>query len=194
MDKQPKARCDAVLKNLPEDRQREIVELLDKEGYKATRAHLIEDGLKTSLGSLSEFYSWWHWREQYQELEEDTQTVMSLLSQQRPDLKQEELEQYGSIYFQTQAVKKRDPKTFLRFATARHKAAMDKLNYKLKEVQIGQKDKDQSLAERKYQRETCALFFKWWEDMRVKQVMSGPESNEDKTEKLGQILFGENWQ
>jgi hypothetical protein len=51
------------------------------------------------------------------------------------------------------------------------------------------------LAREKFQRDTCALFLKWHDDQRVKDLMSNTGlDNDEKTEALGQMIFGGLWQ
>ncbi len=49
------------------------------------------------------------------------------------------------------------------------------------------------LEEKKFQRLTCELFLKWYGDKKVKDIIAGDDSNDSKTEQLGQRLFGEDW-
>lgn len=46
----------------------------------------------------------------------------------------------------------------------------------------------------RFQRETCGLFLKWAEDQRAKDIANGSDSNASKIERLGQLMFGEEWQ
>jgi hypothetical protein len=51
-----------------------------------------------------------------------------------------------------------------------------------------------NLAERKFQRQTCELFQKWHADQRAIDVVENPGLSADqKTDMLGQIMFGEDW-
>ena len=46
----------------------------------------------------------------------------------------------------------------------------------------------------KFQRDTCVLFRKWYADENVRAIMSDPEATDDqRTERLGQRMFGEDW-
>jgi hypothetical protein len=58
---------------------------------------------------------------------------------------------------------------------------------------LEQKDKDLALAEKKFQRETCSLFIKWCEDQRALEAATGTGDNSAKIERLGQLMFGEDW-
>lgn len=51
-----------------------------------------------------------------------------------------------------------------------------------------------NLAERKFQRQTCELFLKWYADKRAVDVVENTGlSSDQKTDLLGQIMFGEDW-
>ena len=49
------------------------------------------------------------------------------------------------------------------------------------------------LTRQKFQRETAALFVKWFADEEAKKILSSNAPTADKTERLGQRLFGELW-
>lgn len=50
-----------------------------------------------------------------------------------------------------------------------------------------------SLDQERFKRETCELFLKWSADQRAKEIAGGQASNADKIEQLGQLMFGEEW-
>jgi ribonuclease D len=64
---------------------------------------------------------------------------------------------------------------------------------RLARERLDQTGEELKLAQEKFQRETLALFLKWHEDKRVKEIISGDDSNDTKTEQLGQTIFGEDW-
>ena len=50
------------------------------------------------------------------------------------------------------------------------------------------------LARKKFQRDTCDLFVKWFADKRAQDVAADPALSPDqKTELLGKVMFGEDW-
>jgi hypothetical protein len=193
MDKQPKPRCDSVLKTLPPERQREVIELLIEKGMRGTKAHLAEDGLITSLGALSEFYSWWQLREQFKEHGQRADTLMDLLRKEAPELSEEKVLEYGNAFFQAQAIETKDAKTFLKFASARHKGKMDVLKFNQGEKKIAQKDREIEIEVRKTRRKDVVEFVKWYADQRARDILAGADSSDEKTERLGELIFGENW-
>ena len=59
---------------------------------------------------------------------------------------------------------------------------------------IGLKRKEIALDEKRFQRTTCELFIKWYDDKKVKEVVESRATNSEKIEKLGQAIFGEDWE
>lgn len=58
---------------------------------------------------------------------------------------------------------------------------------------LDQTGEELKLAQEKFQRESLALFVRWHEDKRVRDILSGEDSNDAKTEQLGQTIFGDDW-
>ena len=72
--------------------------------------------------------------------------------------------------------------------TKLQKLEIDRQNVELKRRQL-------DLAREKFQRDTCALFLKWYDDQRVKDLMANTGlDNDAKTEALGQMIFGGLWE
>jgi hypothetical protein len=69
---------------------------------------------------------------------------------------------------------------------ARGKMSLEKEKLKRKDQQI-------ALEQKKFQRTTCELFLKWREDKRAEEAVLGEGTNTEKIEKLGQLMFGEDW-
>lgn len=69
----------------------------------------------------------------------------------------------------------------------------------VKKVSLDQQKVEQAaahldLSQKKFQRETAALFLKWYHDKRATEVIQDNGiSTDQKTEILGQIMFGEDW-
>lgn len=55
------------------------------------------------------------------------------------------------------------------------------------------KEAEQALNEKKFQRDTCELFLKWTEDERAKAIAAGAQSNGEKIQQLGKLMFGEDF-
>jgi hypothetical protein len=64
----------------------------------------------------------------------------------------------------------------------------------LAEKKIDLAAEDLELRQRRFQRDTLELFQKWWKDERANSVMGDDSiSTDEKTEILGNIIFGEDW-
>lgn len=104
---------------LSEERQAEIIALMKKKSRDAVLKHLADDGFKTSGGALSEFWSWWHLREQYTQSQQDVQTFLENLSKEEPTLPEEQLFKYGQQLFGILAVKNESVKDWAKVQTLR---------------------------------------------------------------------------
>jgi hypothetical protein len=149
MSAQKKTRSDSILGTLPEDRQAEIAEHARSHSLADTVAWLASYGIRISRSSLSDWLSAWVLRTQFRIAEQDTLQFMELLQRRQPNMPESEMQSWASEYFQMQAIKKDDPETFLAFATARHKARMDDLKLKQKEVSLQHDERRIKLLEQK---------------------------------------------
>jgi hypothetical protein len=188
MSSEKKIRGDATLKLMPPDRQREIWEKLNApDGTLAkVRKWLIEDGIKVSLNTLSEFYSWYGLRLRFQQAEQETLTVQDLLRQAAPELPEEKVHAFGEAHFNIKAIRNDDEELYLAMRTAKHKGQMDKAKLALREREV-------SLKEKTWRRETCELFLEWFADARARDIAKSEEPDDGKVEKLGKLIFGEDW-
>jgi hypothetical protein len=101
-DKKPNPK--ARLKTLPEERQGEIIGMMRTRSHREARAELLKDGLETSEAALSEFWSWWHLRQRFNQVSQFSEQMVELLKQEEPTLSSEALEQYGQRVFQARAI------------------------------------------------------------------------------------------
>ena len=107
-----KPRSDSRLKNLPAEKQQSIIEALKAGTVAEVRDQLRRDGIRTTASSLSEFWHWWHLREQHRQNERDVQQMVDLLRQEQPDLSEERLFDYGQQLFSLLSIKSQDPKVW----------------------------------------------------------------------------------
>lgn len=142
-------RGDAKLKKLPEDRQRAIWEKLNAPGETLASVckWLAEDGVRVSRQTLSEFASWYSLKLTFEETEKDTLNFQEFVTQQMPELAQEKVTELGSVFFNLQAIKKRDPELFLAFQTAQHRAQMDHKRFEQRERELALAARKVSLLE-----------------------------------------------
>src|SRR5438128_9970022 len=103
-----KARSDSPLKNLSEERQAQVIEwcntpkkvaedgatVLCIGGHKHAKEQLAADGLKVSEGALSDFYSWWHLRRDFQRTDSLTRDFEELLKDKFPNADPKKIQEF----------------------------------------------------------------------------------------------------
>lgn len=181
-----KPRSDAKLKGLPEERQEAIAEYARDHSLADTVAWLKDDGLVTSTRAVSEFLSWFGLRRRFQVCEQDSLTLIDLLKEKRPQMDEAERESWASEFFQMQAIKMNDPETYLAFSSARFKGEMEKEKLRIKQEAL-------ELSKAKFQRETCGLFLEWAERKEAIEVARSGATHAEKIDRLGTLMFGEDW-
>ena len=70
---------------------------------------------------------------------------------------------------------------------------LEPLDRLLSREALREKSKERRLKEQKFMRETCSLFVKWAADKRASEIANSTATNADKIERLGQLMFGEDW-
>ena len=70
---------------------------------------------------------------------------------------------------------------------------LEKTKIEIKQKQLDQRDQVIDLAKKTFQRKSCELFLKWYEEKQAREVIEGRGSNSEKIDKLGQLMFGEDW-
>lgn len=193
MSQSKKARCDSSLKNLPEDRQSQIFEYAAEHGLVKCAAWLREDGLQTSKTAVGEFCSWRDLRLQLREDESTTDTVVEELKREVPNITDEQIDIFGQKTFSLLSIRRKDLDGFVKVRSARSKAVLEAEKLKLREKSESRLRESLELQKEKFQRETCALFLKWAADKKAKEIASGSATNAEKIEKLGELMFGEDW-
>jgi len=161
-----KPRADSHLKTLPPERQRTIIDALQTRKLAEVRADLRQDGIETSSAALSEFWAWWHLREQFQDAESSVQTLCKLLKDQRPDMPEEQLADYGQQVFSLLALKQQEPKEWAR---------IQKLRLLRQTLAIEQRKV--TLLEQKAEQADQA-----------EEIVSGPLSPEEKLRKMREVF------
>lgn len=170
MDTQPKPKSNALLKNLPEERQEQIYGWCNKAndvdaegdpiagtgGLAFAQAQLAEDGIKVSLTTLSEFARWYALRLTFQRAETQAQEVERMLRSEFPQATPEKIALAGQLVFTMQASNAGDAKTFVALeqlrlskTIAENVDKVQRAKLEQKDRQILQKDRDLSLAERR---------------------------------------------
>lgn len=171
-----KPRADSKLKTLPEERQAAIADYAREKTLKETRAWLKADGLETSEAALSGFLSWWALQQQLKQNENTVAQVLENLKQSDPNLSVAQLEQAGQMFFSALAIQTQDSLTWKRIQDSK--------------LKLGALE----LSRQKFQRDTVELFIKWAADKQAMELATSNAPTADKTEKLGQKIFGALWE
>ena len=145
MSTQPTPRADAVLKNLPKDRQHEIY-LRSTEGLDSQRSldaicgWLKDDGLKVSRRQLSEFLSWYADRLDLQESGDTLEGFEEFLRKQKPGWTADKIRDTAIQFFISQTVGKKDVNQFATVVTLDQNERFGRTKAKFKEREITLKE------------------------------------------------------
>jgi hypothetical protein len=156
------------------------------------RAQLKLDGCTVSTGRLSE---WWQARQS--ELLQDK--LLKQISTGANQVREVEKMLAKNPAPETETLIKLVRVLILKFSTeANMTPEMSELVFNmLKPVikwhEVQGKAEERSFNREKWQRETCELFIKWFADEEAKKILSSNVPTADKTERLGQRLFGDLW-
>jgi hypothetical protein len=170
-----KPRADSVLKTLPEERQAAIADYAREKTLKETRAWLKADGINTSEAALSGFLRWFGLQQQLKNNAATVEQLVAEFKSANPAAAPEMVQQVGQSFFTALALQQQDPQQWLWIQ------------------QTALKKEQLALDRSKFQRETCELFVKWVADKRASEIANSAASNADKIEKLGELMFGEDW-
>lgn len=146
-----KPRGDAKLKTLPDALQEELFQRLRRTSAVKVIAWLQEKhAVKTSAGSLSDFFSWYPrsgWLKQSAAFATDLEATIKKL----PELQitAEKAAQVAQVAFEIQAAQNRDPELFLALRKNAHDSATLRLNerkVKLLEAKAAQADQAREIS------------------------------------------------
>ena len=202
-----KSRSDSKLKQLPEDRQEQVIAWCNEKrtdtcsgGYAHAQEQLAADGIKVSLRALSEFYSWHSTLKFYEGAAERAEQQKALMLDFDP-ANVDRAEAFGDYCFLQESLAARDAKTYTTVRNVRltekglrGKAQIEKVKLKQADRRATQKDQEIALQTRKYQRDTCRLFVEWSENQQAKAALASGATNAEKIEALGMAMFGEDWE
>lgn len=160
---------------LPPEAQKELASELDRKTLADARAWLVEKhGVRMSPSALSRFYSWFHVTRTIQ----DSRDIASQIGAQLKalgggDLDDDRVNKVTQRAFELMALRQQDPKLFWNMRRLR------------------QKDTQLDLDRQRFQRDTCALFLRWYADRRAGEIAEGKGTNADKIGQLRQLMFGD---
>lgn len=164
------------MKTLPEERQAMIFDMLRGKTLAQACAELRADGLNTSAAALSEFFSWYSLKQDFARKQTLAEEFCRQIKAGDPDISEAKLFEHGQAVFALLALEEKDAKTWKRVQDVRHRRQII------------------ALEREKFQRETAELFLKWSEDRRAQEIVgAGGVSQSEKIERLGQLMFGDEW-
>lgn len=179
-----KPRGDAKLKTLSPEKQVQIIEWLNTGTKDAAKARIEREfGVHTNGASLTDFYDWWHIPRRLEKADRfTTKSVESLAANPALGLNKKQLAEAGQIIFELKAMEENDTESYVALRKLRQQE-------ELLEVNKGKLELD----EKRYQRETCELFLKWYADRKAQEIVGGQGDNKAKLDQLGKLMFGEEW-
>jgi hypothetical protein len=188
-----KPRKDAVLQNLPEERQDQIVkwlgtaEVKDADGnvtqpggLELAITQLAADGIRVSESQLSRFWRWYQLDRRYSGMRETADQLKEMAVAKGVPL--EKARELAQGMFTLQAVQANDPETFisLQQLDLDQRSAETRAKFKREEIDLKRKT---------FQVKTCELFVAWSADEKAKTILAGSGTNSEKIEALGRAMF-----
>jgi hypothetical protein len=208
-----KARSDATLRNLPEDRQAQIAEWCEKAndmgedgkpipktgGLAYAKEQLAADGVNVSLDTLSRFYRSWLDEQTFKRASGRAQEIEQMLVRQFPDATPEKIAAAGQLVFTMEASNAGDSKTFvaleqLRLSQniAKSEGEIAKAKLEIAERKLVQKDRDFGLAREKFVSESCEKILKAARDPSTREIAeSSTLSNSEKIAAIRKAYFAD---
>lgn len=145
MDKDRKPRSDSVLKNLPKEKQEDIIDYLREHSITETLAWLKGDNITTSRNPLSEFGRWFTREAQLDRNEASARQVVERYKRENPEAAQAELDVVGQLFFSQLAIDEQNNLDFKRIQDVR-----------LRRLGLGLATRKQQVSEAKYRAEVKA--------------------------------------
>lgn len=127
-----KTRPDAVLKNLPEERQAEIYAYCCKNSYEATLAWLSCAGQPCGFSPLRRWFKWYQLKAKADALKENEQDLKELLNSDNPD-------KAAALLFKVDALRDGDREAFIRYSSiasqVEHHRAKEEHNREMRKLE-----------------------------------------------------------
>lgn len=198
-DKKP--RSDATLKTLPAARQQEIEDYALAHSIKATVAWLLADGVETSDGAVSGWLSSRRLSAQLNRNASVVETLLQNLAATRPDFTPEQLHLAGQAFFSAMAVEQQNPDIWtatqrlqLDRDSAKTRAEFEREKIELRKQAEARSQEKLEFEKQKHRRDTIERMVKDWLAAKESQaILNSSAGNAEKIEKLGALMFGEDW-
>ena len=148
-----KPRSDSNLKTLPEEQQEAIFSRLSGKGgsYEKVRAWLFAEwDIKTSVGALQAWYSWYSLRQHVTQESNFVDSLVGLMKEEGEfTLSTPQLAEFGNLLFMARAAREQDPKvwaTILKLVNQREALGLDSRRVALLEQKAAQADAVEKVA------------------------------------------------
>lgn len=203
-----KLRRDATLKKLDGLLRKQVLEWLEEDGEVSCRQRIFSElhiaspkdaTQPVSRQTLYDAIAFWQTQEITDEMFSFRDAQAELFTQFKPgDAKL--AREFGEFMMLQRANKTQDKDVFTAATMAqdsRRRLDLEERSGKTKAdiavAKIAQKDRDHELALKKFQRDSCKLFLKWFDKEEAQRIVTGTGSNAEKIEQLGLAMFGEDW-
>jgi hypothetical protein len=163
------------LRSLPEDRQAAIMEMSGQVTLEAASRSLAADGIKASPNCISSFRQWYFSKQRSTRTNAVVESILEDIKANNPQISRRQLFAHGQKMFSALAIADQDASDWAR---------IQRLNLR---------DDMTEVERQKFQRQTCELFLKWFADKQAVQIVNSPAGNDEKIERLGKTMFGEDW-
>ena len=147
-----KPNSNAVLKTLPDERQATIAQYARDHSLEETVKWLIEDGLETSTGALSNFLSWYSLQQQLARNASTVETLLADYVKTDPKLPPEKIQAMGQAFFSAMCLAQQDPDAWVlvqRLNLQRSALALDERRISLLEKKAAQSEATEKVLDDK---------------------------------------------
>jgi hypothetical protein len=142
-----KVRPESVIGTMPKERQEAVAEYARTHTLKATQEWLAGEGVNLSVTSISQWLAARRWHEQFKLCNADVAGFAEQVKNFAPDVDESDLELFGNLLFQLQAIQTGDARTFLEYRMGRGKLALEKKRLALEARRVATLEKKAAQAD-----------------------------------------------
>lgn len=200
-----KPRSDAVLLNLPEERQEQVWTWCNtpkKDGCAGGLEHaqeqLAADGVKVSLSQLSRFCSWYRLRAEFRAADSAAKDVEEFLKAEAPGMSPEKIAAAGQLVFTMQATRENDAEKFVSLESLRlaKTTAQTRAAFEREKLAIRQAAEKRAQAKLEFEREkwietSCQKILDAARDGKAREIAERNVSNAEKIAALRETYFAD---
>ena len=188
---QRKVRGDAILRNLPQERQDLIAEHGNTHKLRETLQWLADDGINVSKDTLSQFLSAYVMRAAAREDEATVETIKEELRREVEGISDEELDAFGQKTFSLLAIRRKDLPGFVSIRSAKLNAELEKAKLALKEKAEARHQELLKLEQSKYRDMVAEKMLDQALRDQAERIANSNLSNADKIAAMRQAAFAD---